>query len=421
MRRRRDVRRRRIVLVAALVVALFAQADGGALRRNAASLGGEWWDCLVHQEPPTKYEETVNAYREEVRRKRRLTGRSGGVGSLPVTTPRASLERARSRHVLGDAGLPQVTVAIIDSGIDGWHEDLHTSEVLPGLDALNPCGDGRTDISGHGTAVAGVIASASRGAAIGVRLLPVRTSLGTGQGLRPLNAAAIVWATHNGADVINMSRASLSSRASPLEHAAVRYAVDRGVTIVASAGNHPDKPVAYPAAYPEVIAVTSVNGRGQLSAFAARGREVDLAAPGSRVETLAVNNAYGIETGTSFAAPLVTAAVARLEAIKPALSPAEVQRLLRETASPLLFAERQGAGYPFGVLDINALARAAGARRITPTPSLESLVDGSPGPSPSPVDPRPPGDANDSPSPEPDEVLDGSGVVLDQILEAADG
>lgn len=356
---------RRLLLALTIAVAVVAATSPHA-GTHARLLASEWWDCARTGEPPTRYDALIDAYRAEVARTRRLAGHPvEDAGPLPLVKPRSINQRSRESLAVGDAALRTVTVAIIDSGIDGWHEDLRSSRVLPGLDLLNPCGDGRTDVSGHGTAVAGVIASESLGAASGVQLLPVRTSLGTGSALRWMNAAGIVWAAANGADVINLSRASTSSRPSKLEHAAVRYATRRGVVIVASAGNDPRLPVAYPAAYPEVIAVTSTNGHGQLSVFAAHRGHVDVAAPGSKVSTLAVDNGYRVGSGTSISAPLVAATVARLKAINPQLGPRQIQHLLASTAAPLPFGGPGGAEMPFGLLDVEAALRAAGASMIT--------------------------------------------------------
>lgn len=372
MRRGRGRRLHRAGLALCVVLALVVHLEPHA-GVHARVLASEWARCALSGEPPTRYDALIDAYRAEVARTRRRAGHPvEDRRSLPLVTPRSVLDRSRGSLVIGEAGLPQVTVAIIDSGIDGWHRELRDSQVLPGLDLLNPCGDGRTDVSGHGTAVAGVIASHSTGAASGVRLLPVRTSLGTGTSMRWMSAAAIKWAADNGADVINISRASRSSRPSRVEHAAVRYATQQGVVIVASAGNDPRRPVAYPAAYPEVIAVTSVNGRGRLSAFAAHHGGVDLAAPGSKVETLAVDGGYRVGSGTSISAPLVTATVARIRAINPQLGPRQIQHLLKQSSSPLPFGGPDGEPVPFGVLDFDAALRAAGASMIalqTPGPA----------------------------------------------------
>lgn len=359
MRARRDFRRRRLVLALVLVVALLSVTGGGNLRDDASSLAGEWWDCLAHQRPPTAFDENFRAQRQGTTRYLGRTGKSAPAERTSTTMPRKALNDLHGSD--GQAQLPHVTVAVLDSGVEALHDDLRSSQVRAGVDLLNPCGDGRTDSSGHGTAVAGVIASSSRGAAAGVRLLPVRTSLSTGTGLRPITAAGIVWATRHGADVINLSWASNSAGPRFLEHAAVRYAVNRGVVIVASAGNDPAKPVGYPAAYPEVIAVASVDKGNRLSRFGSRGEGIDVAAPGSRVQTLAVNDGYRVGSGTSVAAPLVTAAGARMKALNPELSPARIQALLRRTSSPVHYPGVPDGGMPFGVLDLEAALRAVDA------------------------------------------------------------
>lgn len=372
----RTPRLRRLATLCTIAVAVVAYTvpEAGS---HARVLAKEWWDCLRTGEPPTRYDELIDAYRAEVARTRRLAGRPvEDRSALPLVTPRSLLDDSRRSLVVGDAGLSSVTVAIIDSGIDGWHSDLRSSQVLRGLDLVNACGDGRTDVSGHGTAVAGVIASESRGAASGVRLLPVRISLGTGAGLRWMVAGGIVWATDNGADVINLSRASSSLRPSRVERAAVRYATRRGVVIVASAGNDPHRPVAYPAAYPEVIAVTSTDGLGHLSVFAAHRGGVDLAAPGSKVSTLAVDDGYRTGSGTSIAAPIVAATVARLRAVNPQLGPRQIQNLLVTTSAPLPFGGPGGSQMPFGALDVEAALRAAGASMIALQEPAPARVSG---------------------------------------------
>jgi subtilisin family serine protease len=331
------VRWRRRLLFGALagLVATGALFDG-AMRYHSQALAAEWWHCLVARTPPALRHELPSPV-------------SAGldVGELVAASAAAG--------VTENQGLDAITVAVVDSGMDAGHDELR-ERVLRGLDTVNPCGDGRSDPSGHGTAVAGIISSA----APTVRILPVRTSLSTGAQLRWANAAAIVWATNRDADVINLSNSSRSSSPSRIEHAAVRYATQRGVVLVAAAGNNPARRVAFPAAYPEVIGVTAVDRHRRLAVFASRRGKVDLAAPGTGIETFAPGGTRRVVSGTSFATPYVSAVVARLLAANPELTPDEVKQLLIDTAVGLPPEATAHADRPFGVVDLDAALQAAG-------------------------------------------------------------
>ncbi|EEP72876.1 peptidase S8 and S53 subtilisin kexin sedolisin, partial [Micromonospora sp. ATCC 39149] len=141
-----------------------------------------------------------------------------------------------------------VTVAVIDSGVDRGHPQL-VGRVQAGADFLDPGGNGSQDCAGHGTGVASIIAAAPRsgiafqGLAPDARILPVRVSEqqvveGRESG-RTVSAAdfarAIRWAVDHDADVLNLSVVLYADN--PAVRAAVGYAVDRNVVVVAAAGN----------------------------------------------------------------------------------------------------------------------------------------------------------------------------------------
>lgn len=350
---------RSIVVIVALVAASHG-AFGAEMRFHSRSLANEWWDCLVSGTPPTMHHELLEASKHHMAAQRARRGVPSEAGfDLPPISPQEAVHEALGLVAWPETELAEITVAVIDSGVSGTHHDFMPEQVMEGLDAVNPCGDGRTDPSGHGTAVAGVIASGRYGVSPQVRILPVRTSLATGTAPRFLTATAIVWATNRGADVINLSRSSRAHTPSRLERAAVRYATERGVVLVASAGNNPFQPATYPAAYPEVISVTAVNGYDQLSVFAARRGHIDVAAPGSRVTTLEAGGDFRAASGTSLAAPFVAASIARLKAANPMLTPAQLRDLLKTTARPLQGEAPEEADRSFGVVDLDAAVRAA--------------------------------------------------------------
>jgi len=243
-----------------------------------------------------------------------------------------------------------VVVAVIDSGVAGDVANLR-GRVLPGVDLVEPHRrDGWADqmlAGGHGTGVASIIAGTGRavpvhGIAPGVQILPVRIVNAHGHAPDRRVARAIVWATQHGADVINLSvgtpAAQLRRRDRHLQHAAVRYAVRHGVTIVAGAGNNGPHNSGrfYPAAFREVIAVGGSNLVGTAaSSFSNRGRWVDVVAPSVDVWNTNSDGTLGIASGTSFAGPAVAALAALMLALDPDLTPSEIRRILMSSAADL--------------------------------------------------------------------------------------
>ncbi len=289
-------------------------------------------------------------------------------------------------------GSPDVVVAVLDDGADLTHPDLATrywTNPKPGAfgcpDDVHGCNfaafypgiynrcDYTTPIPndnitsddrapdepwhGHGVFVAGVIGAVPNNG-IGVagldwnaRVMPVKVFDCLGQFTTVyFEAQAILYAAQAGAAVINMSFGD--PLPSDVEHDAIRVAHDQyGVTLVAAAGNgdciapgtpRGRRPVDYPAAYPEVIAVTASGGPDaprSAACFADLGPQVALAAPGVQIVStipgsLNGGRRYQAADGTSFAAPLVSAAAALLKSQNSMLFPEQVRVLLRAGASP---------------------------------------------------------------------------------------
>lgn len=203
-------------------------------------------------------------------------------------------------------------VAIVDTGIDLDHPDL-IGAVRSSVNLVSP---GRTadDDNGHGTHVAGIVAA--RDNAVGVvgvapasSLLIAKALDRRGSGYLSDIVAGITWAANNGAQVINLSLGT--SVDLPLLHDAVRDATNRGITVVAAAGNS-GGPVLYPAAYSEVIAVGMTDDRDRIHRASSRGSALDLVAPGDDIYSTYKGDRYRKMTGTSMAAPHVAGAVALL-------------------------------------------------------------------------------------------------------------
>ena len=202
-------------------------------------------------------------------------------------------------------GSRSVRIAILDTGIDRSHPDLRTKVVankdFTGSGTAKP-------VNSHGTHVAG-IAGAITNNRVGVAGLGYSSSLmdvkvlgDNGTGYYSWIAQGIVWATDNGADVINLSLGG-SSPSSTLKQA-VDYAWNHGVVVVAAAGNDGSSSAFYPAYYGNCIAVGATDASDRLSSWSNRGSWVDVAAPGTAYSTKP-NNQYGNMGGTSIASPHV--------------------------------------------------------------------------------------------------------------------
>ncbi|MER6481127.1 type VII secretion-associated serine protease mycosin [Streptomyces filamentosus] len=246
-----------------------------------------------------------------------------------------------------------VTVAVLDTGVDAGHPDL-TGSVLPGKDLIGfGAAEGDPAWARHGTAMAGIIAghghgwaddSGVLGIAPGARILPVRVILEGKDKARDKArktrgtalAQGIRWAADHGADVINLSLGddSKSAHPDPGEDAAVQYALGKGVAVVASAGNGGEKGdhISYPAAYPGVIAVTAVDRYGTRASFSTRRWYATVSAPGVDIVIADPDRKYYEGWGTSAAAAFVSGAVALVRSAHPDLTPAQIKRLLVDTA-----------------------------------------------------------------------------------------
>jgi hypothetical protein len=261
----------------------------------------------------------------------RLYGGPGTEIAPPLEQYALAKMQLPQAHVLAQGG--DVLVAIVDGGVDASHPELR-GVVADTFDAVR-AGD---KAHPHGTAVAGAIAAHARlkGSAPAARILAAQ-AFDRGQDRTEGNgftvARAIYWATDRGARVINMSFAGMRD---PSIEQSLRYARHKGVILVAAAGNKgPLSAPLFPAADPDVIAVTATDQNDKVFQAANRGKHIAVAAPGVELFLPGLNGTYQEISGTSFAAAEVSGAIALLIERKRDLTHDDARRILMSTARDL--------------------------------------------------------------------------------------
>jgi len=262
-------------------------------------------------------------------------------------------------------GSRDVTIAVVDTGVDYEHEDLqgniwkNTDESLDGSDNDTNGYDDDTmgwdfvdndndpkDVDGHGTFVSGIAGAVGdndqgmAGIALNCTIMPLRCGTdrdNDGESELPSDnvAEGIEYAYKNGADVINLSLGKHEK--SEFVKEAIDQATANGAVVVAAAGNSGEKQKFYPAAYDNdaLISVGSTNEEDEKSGFSNYGDWVDVSAPGTSVLTTEVDNRYKDESGTSMSTPHVAGESALIISEYPELDNTEVKKLILQSADVL--------------------------------------------------------------------------------------
>ncbi|MBZ8132754.1 S8 family serine peptidase [Afifella sp. IM 167] len=279
------------------------------------------------------------------------------LAGLPRTRPahdqsamQYALDKLRLRTAHESVRGSQVRVAIIDSAIETEHPELDGA-VTESLDALEEEGRGAADA--HGTGIAGIIAARGslEGAAPESEIVAVtafrKDAGGNTVGSTFDIAKGFDFAREKDARIVNMS---FAGPADPLLSDVVEAALDKGMILVAAAGNAGEKsPPLYPAAYEGVIAVTATGADDSAFGLANAGDYVTLAAPGVDILAPAPGGSYQVSSGTSMSAAYVSGLLALMLERRPDLSASEAVTILEEASLDLGAPGRDprfGAGLP---------------------------------------------------------------------------
>ncbi len=293
------------------------------------------------------------------------SGQSGG-------TPGADIEAAEAWDIY--TGGDDITIAVIDTGVDLDHPDLQAN-IVPGHDFVND-DELADDDNSHGTHVAGIAAAAGdngvgiAGISWRAKIMPLKMLDANGNGSTFDLAEAIYYAADNGANIINMSLGGTCGSWPDVE-AAVSYAVSKGLLLVAASGNL-NAAVFCPAALEGVLAVAATTDTDARWVGSNYGDSLDVSAPGDSIYSTINNGGYGYKTGTSMASPHVAGLAALIWSYESTLTAGQLEQFIEDTSDDL---GDPGWDFLYGAGRINARRALDVLSFQTSTPELAFIDD----------------------------------------------
>jgi len=262
-----------------------------------------------------------------------------------------------------------ITIAILDSGVDGTHPDL-VAQMVPGYNFYDN-NTNTSDVNGHGTAVAGAAAASSNngigvaGVAGQAKIMPVRIADANAYAYYSTIAQGLTWAADNGARVANISYSGVAGSASI--QSAAQYMKNKGGLVVVSAGNNGINENITPTT--TMIPVSATDANDAMASWSSYGSFVALSAPGTYIWTTSRGGAYQQWQGTSFSSPITAGVVALTMAANPALTSTQVESMLYSTAVDL---GTPGRDIYFGYGRVNAAGAVQAAVAAKPVADTQA-------------------------------------------------
>jgi thermitase len=273
-------------------------------------------------------------------------------------------------------GKKDIEIAVVDTGVDLHHPDLR-NRLVQGYNVIDDKSEPDDD-NGHGTHVAGIIASETNnnegvaGMTWYSKIMPVKAMGAKGYGTTFDIAKGIVWAVDHGADVINLSLGNYQP--SKVLEEAVSYAYKNNVVMVSAAGNDGSDQPTYPSAYPEVLSVAAVDYDGRRASFSNYGDYIDIAAPGVYIPSTYFNQQYAALSGTSMAAPHVAGLAALIKSANPDLTSSQVISIIKNSAIDL-GEQGKDIDYGNGLIDVNSALQEASTEAPSISIQEKSLLN----------------------------------------------
>lgn len=224
-----------------------------------------------------------------------------------------------------------VTVAVLDSGIEVC--DATQDRVLAGTDMIGDSDDGLYDGNGHGTHVSGTILDCTQG--LDVYVMSVRVANDEGNASKSTIVSGLKYAIEAGVDVINISIGG-GTDDDDAEDYYIEEAVENGIVVVVSAGNdhNDDESITTsdkcPAHIEECIVVAACDSTGTVAGFSTPGDSVDVCAPGVDILSYYLSGEMELKSGTSMAAPHVSALAAMLKLYLTDATPAQIEKYITD-------------------------------------------------------------------------------------------